>query len=79
MLELKVIVHQKDILQQPKNNHIPNRWIILYAFEEFRKVPKEWRQVFEDDDKLGSAKKEQASYIQQNQNTIGKYCQKEIK
>ena len=47
-----------------KNNHIPNRWKALYAFVEFGKVPKEWRQVFEDDDKLGAAKTEQAGYIQ---------------
>ena len=47
-----------------KSNHIPNRWKALYAFVEFGKVPKEWRQVFEDDDKLGAAKTEQAGYIQ---------------
>ena len=47
-----------------KNNHIPNRWKAFYAFVEFGKVPQEWWQVFEDDDKLGSAKTEQAGYIQ---------------
>ena len=46
-----------------KNNHIPNRWKALSAFVEFGKVPQEWRQVFEDDDELGTAKTEQAGYI----------------
>ena len=46
------------------NNHIPNRWKALYALVEFGKVPQEWRQVFDEDEMLGSAKTEQASYIQ---------------
>ena len=47
-----------------KNNHIPNRWKGLYALVEFGKVPQEWKKVFEEDDELGSAKTEQAGYIQ---------------
>ena len=47
-----------------EGNLIPLRWKQLYHYIKFGKAPAEWRQVFENDEEIGTVGTEAAAYLQ---------------